>query len=62
MGLKMNIAKTEVMVLENTPINVNNVLIEYPRLRVLGTTLQPQGKEPEQIDTTKNHCRLGGIR
>ena len=31
-------------------------------LRVLGTTLQPQGKEPGQRDTTKNHCRLGGIR
>ena len=31
-------------------------------LRVLGTTLQPQGKEPGQKDTTKNHGRLGGIR
>ena len=28
MGLKMNIAKTNVMVVDNTPINVNNVLIE----------------------------------
>ena len=28
MGLKMNIAKTKVMVVGNTPINVNNVLIE----------------------------------
>ena len=28
MGLKMNIAKTKVMVVDNTPINVNNVLIE----------------------------------
>ena len=28
MGLKMNIAKTEVMVVDNTHINVNNVLIE----------------------------------
>ena len=27
-GLKMNIAKTLVMVVDNTPINVNNVLIE----------------------------------
>ena len=27
-GLKMNIAKTNVMVVENTPINVNNVLID----------------------------------
>ena len=31
------------------------------RLRVLGTTLQPQGKEPGQRDATKNHGRLGGI-
>ena len=28
MGLKMNIAKTNVMVVDNTPINVNKVLIE----------------------------------
>ena len=28
MGLKMNIAKTKVLVVDNTPINVNNVLIE----------------------------------
>ena len=28
MGLKMNIAKTKVMVVDNTPIYVNNVLIE----------------------------------
>ena len=28
MGLKMNIAKTKVMVVDNTPINVNNVQIE----------------------------------
>ena len=28
MGLKLNIAKTKVMVVDNTPINVNNVLIE----------------------------------
>ena len=61
MGLKMNIAKTKVMVVDNTPINVNNVLIENG-LRVLGTTLQPQGKEPGQTNTTKNHGRLGGIR
>ena len=27
-GLKMNIAKTKVMVVDNTPINLNNVLIE----------------------------------
>ena len=29
MGLKMNIAKTKVMVVDNTTINVNNVLIEH---------------------------------
>ena len=28
MDLKMNITKTKVMVVDNTPINVNNVLIE----------------------------------
>ena len=28
MGLKMNIAKTNLMVVDNTPIKVNNVLIE----------------------------------
>ena len=28
MGLKMNIAKTKVIVVDNTPINVNNSLIE----------------------------------
>ena len=28
MGLKMNIDKSKVMVADNTPINVNNVLIE----------------------------------
>ena len=28
MGLKMNIAKTKLLVADNTPINVNNVLIE----------------------------------
>ena len=28
MGLKMNIAKTKVVVVDNTPINVNNVPIE----------------------------------
>ena len=33
-----------------------------PRLRVLGTTLHPQGKEPGQRYTKQNHGRLGGIR
>ena len=31
-------------------------------IRVLGTTVHPQGKEPGQRDTTMNHGRLGGIR
>ena len=35
---------------------------KYPMLRVLWTTLQPEGKEPVQRDSTKNHGRLGGIR
>ena len=29
MGLKMNIAKTTVMVVDNTPTNVNNVQVEH---------------------------------
>ena len=28
MGLKMNVSKTKVVVVDNTPINVNNVLIK----------------------------------
>ena len=36
--------------------------IKCPRLRILGIKLQPQGKEPGQRDTAKNHGRLGGIR
>ena len=61
-GLKKNITKTKVMVVDNTPINVNNVLIEnVPGYVYLGQHLQPQGKEPGQRDTTKNHGRLGGI-
>ena len=34
MGLKMNIAKTKVMVVDNTPINVKNVLIENVQVYV----------------------------
>ena len=52
------------MVVDNTPINVNNVIENvqdyvYLGQHVLG--LQPQGKEPGQRDTTKNHGKLGGI-
>ena len=47
MGLKMNTTKTKVMVVDNTPINVNNVLIEnvewYNYIQgVLGEAQQPQ--------------------
>ena len=64
MGLKMNIAKKKVMVIDNTPINVNNVLIENVQgyTCIWDNIIQPQGKEPGQRDTTKNHGRLGGIR
>ena len=64
MGIKMNIAKTKVMVVDNTPINVNNLLIENVQGYVyLGQHyVRPQIKEPGQRDTTKNHGRLGGIR
>ena len=36
---KMNIAKTEVMVVDNTPIKVNNVLIENVNLLILSQSL-----------------------
>ena len=43
MSLKMNIAKTKVVVLDNTPINVNNVLIENVERHIhLGAVSQPQ--------------------
>ena len=62
-GLKMNIAKTKVMVVDNTPTNVNNVLIGNVEGYVyMGQHVQPQGKEQGQGDATKNHGRLGGIR
>ena len=41
-GLKMNIAKTKVILVDNSPINVNNVLIENVQGHVyFGTILQP---------------------
>ena len=43
MGLRMNIAKTKVLVADNTPINVKNVLIENVDEGYIN--LQPQGKE-----------------
>ena len=53
MGLKINIANTKVMVVDNTPINVNNVLIE----NVEGYVYLGQ----HYSIGTKNHGRLGGI-
>ena len=52
------------MVVDNDGINVNNVLIENVEgyMYLAGTTLQAEGKERVQRDTTKNHGRLGGIR
>ena len=45
MGLKVNIAKSKVMDVDNTPIDVNSVLIENVEgIVYFGTTLQPQGK------------------
>ena len=62
MGLKMNIAKTTVMVVDNTLINVNNVLIENVQGYVyLGQHYSLKEKNQDK-DTAKNHGRLGGIR
>ena len=44
-GLNMNIAKTKVMVIDNSPINVNKVLIE--NVEGLGTTLQEKNQDKE---------------
>ena len=62
MGLKMNITKTKVMVVDNTPINVNNVLIENVEGYVCLGQHYSLKEESGQRDTTKNHVRLGGIR
>ena len=63
---KMNIAKTKVMVVDNIPINVNNVLIEnvqgYHSTCSWDNTSASRKKEPGQRDTAKNHGRLGDIR
>ena len=63
MGLNMNIAKTKVMVVDNTPINVNNVLIEnVPGYVYLGQHYSlNENNQDKDIYTTKNHGRLGGI-
>ena len=49
MVLKMNIAKTRVMVADNTPINVNNVLIENAQGYVyLGQHYSPKEKNQDK--------------
>ena len=59
----MNIAKTKLMVVDKHPYKREQCADrKCPMLRVLGTILQHQGKEPGQRYTTKNHGRLGGIR
>ena len=59
-GLMLNIAKTKVMVVDITPINVNNMLIENVEGYVHVTP--HQRNEPGQRDTTKNRGMLDGIR
>ena len=56
MCLMMNNAKTKMMVVANTPINENNVLIEnvedYGWVNI----------NNQEIDAMKNPGRLGGMR
>ena len=56
MGIKMNIAQTKVMVVDNTPINVNNVLIENVQGYVYlgqGRAYRPPQRRP--MDLTCHH-------
>ena len=64
MGLKMSIAKTKVMVVANTPINVNNVLIEnVPGYVYLGQHYSLKEKnQDKEIQRRIMAGRLGGIR
>ena len=49
MGLKMNIAKTKLMVVDNAPINVNNALIEnVPGYVYLGQYYSIKGKNQDK--------------
>ena len=49
MGLKMNIAKTKLMVVDNAPINVNNALIEnVPGYVHLGQYYSIKGKNQDK--------------
>ena len=61
MGLN-NIAKTKVMVAANTPINVNNMLLQNVQGYVYLCPHYGLKEKPGQRDTTKNNDRLGGIR
>ena len=52
MGLKMNITKTKVMVVDNTPIHVNNMLIEnVPYYMYLGNTTASRQRTRTKIYT-----------
>ena len=70
MYLNINIAKTNVMVADNTPINGNNVLIETVEGYVHFGRGQPYSLEEKnqdkemvtQRDTTKNHGIAGRYR
>ena len=56
----MNIAK--VMVVDNIPINVNNVLTENVQGYVyLIQHFSLKEKNQDKRDTAKNHGRLGGL-
>ena len=75
MGLKMNIAKTNMMVVDNIPINVSNVLIENvhgyvyarkttdgPRVSPLGdhmTRKDDKGDQPSGGETTRTNTGHG---
>ena len=57
MDLKMNIAMTKVMIVDNTPINVNNVLIEnVPGYMYVGQhySLNEQNKDSDSELRTQN--------
>ena len=62
MGLKMNIAKTKVLVLDNTTLNVNNVLIEMLKDMYTWDITTALRKISRANNTAENHGRLGGIR
>ena len=58
-----NIEITNVTVVDNTPIKVNNVLINNIQGYTFnhGASIQPQGTYPGQRYNTKNHGRLGAM-